>query len=137
MSVKTIISTESAPAAIGPYSQAVRVDKTVYCSGQIPLNPETMQVETQDFAAQAEQVFQNLKAVAEAAGGSCADFVKLNIYLTDLDNFARVNEVMQRYFSEPFPARAAVGVASLPLGVQVEVEGVMILGTVAAETYSY
>lgn len=137
MSAKTIISTESAPAAIGPYSQAVRVDNTVYCSGQIPLNPETMQVETQDFAEQAEQVFKNLQAVAEAAGGACSDFVKLNIYLTDLSNFAMVNEVMQRYFSVPFPARAAVGVASLPLGVQVEVEGVMILGTDAPEAYSY
>nr|CAA6810447.1 MAG: Bona fide RidA/YjgF/TdcF/RutC subgroup [uncultured Thiotrichaceae bacterium] len=133
MSEKTIIATESAPAAIGPYSQAVRVDKTVYCSGQIPLNPETMEVVSQDFAEQAEQVFNNLKAVAEAAGGSCQDFVKLNIYLTDLSNFATVNEAMKRYFNEPFPARAAVGVAALPLGVQVEVEGVMVLG----EGYTY
>lgn len=133
MSEKTIISTDSAPAAIGPYSQAVRVDSTVYCSGQIPLNPKTMKVESQDFAEQAEQVFKNLQAVAEAAGGSCADFVKLNIYLTDLSNFSAVNDAMKRYFSEPFPARAAVGVASLPLGVQVEVEGVMVLG----EGYSY
>ena len=128
MAEKTIISTESAPKAIGPYSQAVRADNTVYCSGQIPLNPETMKVESEDFEAQAEQVFSNLKAVAEAAGGSCADFVKLNIYLTDLSNFATVNTVMQRYFAEPYPARAAIGVASLPLGVQVEVEGVMVLG---------
>ncbi|MEZ5538045.1 MAG: RidA family protein [Thiolinea sp.] len=127
MSEKNIIATESAPAAIGPYSQAVRVDNTVYCSGQIPLNPETMTVETQDFAEQAEQVFKNLQAVAEAAGGSCKDFVKLNIYLTDLNNFAMVNQVMKRYFSEPFPARAAIGVASLPLGVQVEVEGIIVL----------
>lgn len=127
MSEKNIIATESAPAAIGPYSQAVRVDNTVYCSGQIPLNPETMTVETQDFAEQAEQVFKNLQAVAEAAGGSCKDFVKLNIYLTDLSNFSMVNEVMKRYFSEPFPARAAIGVASLPLGVQVEVEGIIVL----------
>jgi reactive intermediate/imine deaminase len=133
VSEKTIISTDSAPAAIGPYSQAVRVDSTVYCSGQIPLNPKTMKVESQDFAEQAEQVFKNLQAVAEAAGGSCADFVKLNIYLTDLSNFSAVNDAMKRYFSEPFPARAAVGVASLPLGVQVEVEGVMVLG----EGYSY
>ncbi len=133
MSERTIINTASAPAAIGPYSQAVRVDNTVYCSGQIPLNPETMQVETQDFAAQAEQVFSNLKAVAEAAGGSCQDFVKLNIYLTDLSHFALVNEAMKRYFNEPFPARAAIGVAALPLGVQVEVEGTMVLGT----EYSY
>lgn len=133
MSERTVIVTESAPAAIGPYSQAVRAGRTVYCSGQIPLNPATMKVETQDFAEQAEQVFKNLKAVAEAAGGSCQDFVKLNIYLTDLSNFAVVNEAMKRYFSEPFPARAAIGVAALPLGVQVEVEGVMVLG----EDYSY
>lgn len=129
MSEKNIIATEAAPAAIGPYSQAVRVDNTVYFSGQIPLNPETMQVVSEDFAAQAEQVFANLKAVAEAAGGSCRDFVKLNIYLTDLSNFALVNEAMQRYFDEPYPARAAIGVAALPLGVQVEVEGTMVLGT--------
>lgn len=133
MSERTIIATESAPAAIGPYSQAVRVDNVVYCSGQIPLDPTTMKVETQDFAEQAEQVFSNLKAVAEAAGGSCKDFVKLNIYLTDLTNFALVNEAMKRYFDEPFPARAAIGVAALPLGVQVEVEGTMVLGT----EYSY
>lgn len=127
MTEKTIISTEFAPAAIGPYSQAVKAGNTVYCSGQIPLNPATMKVEATDFAGQAEQVFKNLKAVAEAAGGSCADFVKLNVYLTDLSNFALVNEVMKRYFSAPFPARAAIGVASLPLGVMVEVEGVMVL----------
>ncbi len=127
MTEKTIISTEFAPAAIGPYSQAVKAGNTVYCSGQIPLNPTTMKVEATDFAGQAEQVFKNLKAVAEAAGGSCADFVKLNVYLTDLSNFALVNEVMKRYFSAPFPARAAIGVASLPLGVMVEVEGVMVL----------
>ncbi|MEZ5448344.1 MAG: RidA family protein [Thiolinea sp.] len=135
MSTRTIISTESAPKAIGPYSQAVRVDNTVYCSGQIPLNPASMKVETEVFAEQAEQVFSNLKAVAEAAGGSCQDFVKLNIYLTDLANFAQVNEVMQRYFQQPYPARAAIGVAALPLGVQVEVEGVMVLGS--NEAYSY
>ncbi len=133
MSERTIIATDSAPAAIGPYSQAVCVGQTVYCSGQIPLNPETMKLETQDFVEQAEQVFKNLKALAEAAGGSCRDFVKLNIYLTDLSNFAAVNEVMERYFSEPFPARAAVGVAALPLDVQVEIEGVLVLG----EGYSF
>ncbi len=133
MSERTIIATDSAPAAIGSYSQAVCVGQTVYCSGQIPLNPETMKLETQDFVEQAEQVFKNLKAVAEAAGGSCRDFVKLNIYLTDLSNFAAVNEVMKRYFSEPFPARAAVGVAALPLDVQVEIEGVLVLG----EGYSF
>ncbi len=124
---KTIISTPSAPAAIGPYSQAVRAGNTIYCSGQIPLNPISMKVEATDFAGQAEQVFSNLKAVAEAAGAGCQDFVKLNIFLTDLSNFATVNEVMQRYFTAPFPARAAIGVASLPLGVLVEVEGVIVL----------
>ncbi len=126
MTEKTIIATDNAPAAIGPYSQAVRVGDTIYFSGQIPLNPKTMKVESTDFAEQAEQVFKNLQAVAQAAGGDCSNFVKLNIYLTDLSNFALVNEVMKRYFSEPFPARAAVGVAALPLGVQVEVEGVMV-----------
>ena len=130
---RAAIATAAAPAAIGPYSQAVRTGNTVYCSGQIPLNPASMKVEAEDFAGQAEQVFKNLKAVAEAAGGSCADFVKLNIYLTDLGNFAAVNEVMQRYFSAPFPARAAIGVAALPLGVMVEVEGVLVL----SGAYSY
>lgn len=127
MTEKTIINTEHAPAAIGPYSQAVRVGNMVYCSGQIPLNPASMKVEAQDFEGQAEQVFKNLKAVAEAAGGSCANFVKLNIFLTDLSNFATVNDVMKRYFSAPFPARAAIGVASLPLNVMVEVEGIIAL----------
>ena len=127
MTAKSIIATASAPAAIGPYSQAVRAGNTVYCSGQIPLNPASMKVEAEDFEGQAEQVFKNLQAVAEAAGGSCQDFVKLNIYLTDLSNFATVNTVMKRYFAEPFPARAAIGVASLPLGVMVEVEGVIVL----------
>ncbi|SKA85907.1 reactive intermediate/imine deaminase [Thiothrix eikelboomii] len=129
MTDRVIIATTAAPAAIGPYSQAVRAGNTVYCSGQIPLNPDSMKVEAEDFAGQAEQVFKNLQAVAIAAGGSCKNFVKLNIYLTDLSHFATVNEVMKRYFSEPFPARAAVGVASLPLGVMVEVEGVLVLGS--------
>ena len=127
MTERTIVSTENAPSAIGPYSQAVTVGNTTYLSGQIPLNPETMKVETTDFAEQADQVFRNIKAVTEAAGGSPKDIVKLNIYLTDLSNFALVNEVMVRYFEAPFPARAAIGVASLPLGVQVEVEGVMVV----------
>lgn len=126
---KTIISTDKAPAAIGPYSQAVRVGDTVYCSGQIPLNPETMLVEATSFSEEAEQAFKNLLAVAEAAGGSSQDFVKLNIYLTDLDNFGAVNEVMMRYFEQPYPARAAVGISQLPKGVQVEVEGTMVLNT--------
>jgi reactive intermediate/imine deaminase len=127
MTEKTIVVTKDAPSAIGPYSQAVTAGNTTYISGQIPLNPETMKVETEDFAEQADQVFRNLKAVAEAAGGSVEDIVKLNIYLTDLSNFAMVNEVMVRYFKEPFPARAAVGISQLPLGVLVEVEGVMVV----------
>ena len=127
MTEKKFISTDQAPAAIGPYSQAVTAGNTTYLSGQIPLNPATMKVETEDFSEQADQVFRNIKAVTEAAGGSLKDIVKLNIYLTDLDNFASVNEVMVRYFDEPFPARAAVEISKLPLGVQVEVEGVMVV----------
>ena len=127
MTEKTIVQTHDAPAAIGPYSQAVRVGDTVYCSGQIPLDPVTMELVMDSFEAQAQRVFENLAAVAEAAGGSTADFVKLTIYLTDLANFAAVNEVMKRFFREPYPARAAVGVKALPKGVDVEVEGVMIL----------
>lgn len=133
MTEKVIIATENAPSAIGPYSQAVRVGNTVYCSGQIPLNPKTMEVEATTFEEEAEQAFKNLAAVAEAAGGSAKNFVKLNIYLTDLGNFGAVNEVMMRYFEEPYPARAAVGVAQLPKDVQVEVEGTMVL----PEDYSY
>lgn len=124
---RQIISTPKAPAAIGTYSQAVRVGATVYLSGQIGLDPVSMQLE-EGFEAQTVRVFENLKAVAEAAGGSLADVVKLTIYLTDLGNFAKVNEIMARYFSEPFPARAAVGVASLPRGAQVEADAVMVLG---------
>lgn len=124
---KTIISTEHAPAAIGTYSQAVRVENTVYLSGQIPLNPVTMEM-AEGFEQQAVQVFDNLKAVAEAAGGSLKDIVKLNIYLTDLDNFTTLNEVMGRYFSTPYPARAAVGVASLPRNSCVEMDAVLYLG---------
>ena len=124
---KTIISTENAPAAIGTYSQAVRVENTVYLSGQIPLNPATMEM-VEGFEQQTVQVFENLKAVAEAAGGSLSDIVKLNIFLTDLDNFAALNEVMGRYFSAPYPARAAVGVASLPRNSCVEMDAVLYLG---------
>lgn len=124
---KTIISTEHAPAAIGTYSQAVRVDNTVYLSGQIPLNPATMEL-VEGFEQQTVQVFENLKAVAEAAGGSLNDIVKLNIYLTDLGNFATLNEIMGRYFSAPYPARAAVGVASLPRNACVEMEAILHLG---------
>lgn len=124
---KTIISTENAPAAIGTYSQAVRVENTVYLSGQIPLNPATMEM-VEGFEQQTVQVFENLKAVAEAAGGSLSDIVKLNIFLTDLGNFAALNEVMGRYFSAPYPARAAVGVASLPRNSCVEMDAIMYLG---------
>ena len=124
---KTIISTDKAPAAIGTYSQAVRVDHTVYLSGQIGLDPASMQM-VEGIDAQIVRVFDNLKAVAEAAGGSLSDTVKLNVYLTDLGNFAKVNEVMAQYFSQPYPARAAVGVASLPRGAQVEADAVLVLG---------
>ena len=124
---KTIISTANAPAAIGTYSQAVRVGDTVYLSGQIGLNPASMQM-VDGIDAQIVRVFDNLKAVAEAAGGSLADLVKLNVYLTDLANFAKVNEVMAHYCSEPYPARAAVGVKELPRGALVEADGVLHLG---------
>lgn len=125
---KTVIHTEQAPAAIGAYSQAVKAGNTVYLSGQIPLVPETMQlVSDSDFEAQAHQVFKNLRAVCEAAGGSLDDMVKVNAYLTDLNHFAVFNRVMEQYFSQPFPARAAVGVASLPRGALVEAEGVLVL----------
>ena len=123
---KTIISSPKAPAAIGTYSQAVRVGDTVYLSGQLGLAPATMQL-SDGIDAQVIRVFENLKAVAEAAGGSLADIVKLNVYLTDLGNFAKVNEAMATYFAEPFPARAAVGVAALPRGGLVEADGVMVL----------
>ncbi len=125
--MKTIIATDRAPAAIGTYSQAVRVGNTVYLSGQIGLDPASMQL-TEGIEAQIHQVFANLAAVAEAAGGSLADVVKLNVYLTDLAHFAKVNEIMAQYFTQPYPARAAVGVASLPRGALVEADGVMELG---------
>ncbi len=124
---RMIISTPNAPAAIGTYSQAVRAGDTVYVSGQIGLDPASMQM-VEGFEAQTVRVFDNLKAVAEAAGGSLADAVKLNIYLTDLSNFAKVNEIMARYFSEPYPARAAVGVKELPRGALVEADAVLVLG---------
>jgi len=123
---RKIISTTSAPAAIGIYSQAVQVDKTIYLSGQIPLDPRTMQL-AEGIEAQIVQVFENLKAVAEAAGASLNDAVKLNIYLTDLSNFAKVNEVMARYVVEPFPARAAVGVKELPRGSLVEADAILVI----------
>ena len=124
---RTIISTTQAPSAIGTYSQAVRVGDTVYLSGQIGLDPASMNL-LDGVDAQIVRVFDNLKAVAEAAGGSLADVVKLNVYLTDLANFVKVNEVMKSYFSEPFPARAAVGVASLPRNALVEADAVMVIG---------
>ena len=124
---KTIISTDLAPAAIGTYSQAVRVADTVYLSGQIGLDPATMQL-VDGIDTQIVRVFDNLKAVVEAAGGSLADVVKLNVFLTDLGHFAKVNEAMARYFSTPFPARAAIGVAALPRGALVEADGVVVLG---------
>jgi reactive intermediate/imine deaminase len=125
--LKEIISTDKAPQAIGTYSQAVRVDRTVYLSGQIPLSPETMALVEGDIKDQIVQVFENLQAVAEAAGGTFADFAKLNVYLTDLAHFPLVNEIMGRYFREPYPARAAVGVAALPKGALVEIDGIMCL----------
>ncbi|HSN64558.1 MAG: RidA family protein [Azonexus sp.] len=124
---KTIIATHNAPSAIGTYSQAVRVGDTVYMSGQIGLDPATMQM-VDGIDAQIVRVFENLKAVAEAAGGSLADVVKLNVFLTDLANFARVNETMATFFSAPFPARAAVGVKELPRGALVEADAVMYVG---------
>jgi len=127
MSNKSVIQTENAPQAIGPYSQAVKAGDTVYLSGQIPLDPATMDVVPGDFAAKTRQVFENLKAVCEAAGGELKDIVKLNIYMTDLANFTTVNEIMATYFQEPYPARAAVGVAALPKDVPVEMEAVMVL----------
>lgn len=125
---RTTIQTDAAPRAIGTYSQAVRHGTTVYLSGQIPLVPETMELIAGDMEAQIRRVFDNLAAVAAAAGGSLADVVKLNIYLTDLGHFTLVNTVMARYFSEPYPARAAVGVASLPKGARVEMDAIMELG---------
>ena len=127
MSVRTTINTEKAPEAIGTYSQAVKVGGTIYLSGQIPLVPESMSIVEGDFRAQAHQVFKNLTAVCEAAEGSLQDIVKLNIYLTDLDNFTTVNEVMSQYFHKPYPARAAIGVGQLPKGASIEADGVMVI----------
>lgn len=124
---KTPINTKAAPAAIGPYSQAIRSGDTVYLSGQIPLDPASGEVIEGDFADLTRRVFDNLSAVAEAAGGHLDDIVKLNVFLTDLSNFAVVNELMAARFSEPYPARAAVQVAALPKGVPVEMDAVMVL----------
>ena len=125
---REIISTDKAPQAIGTYSQAVKVGTTVYISGQIPLIPETMELLNASVEEQIHQVFKNLAAITEAAGGSFADIAKLNVFLTDLSNFATVNQVMAEYFTEPYPARAAIGVAELPKGAAVEMDAVMELG---------
>jgi len=125
---KEIIHTDKAPKAIGTYSQAVRVNDTVYLSGQIPLSPETMDLVQGDMEAEIRRVFENLREVAFAAGGDMADLVKLNVFLTDLGDFPLVNKVMAEYFSEPYPARAAVGVSALPKGAAVEMDAVMVLG---------
>lgn len=122
---KHVIQTKEAPAAVGPYSQAVRHGDIVFLSGQIPLDPKTMKVVDGDIADHVHRVFKNLQAVCEAAGSGLDGIVKLNVYLTDLGNFATVNEIMKTYFEEPYPARAAVGVAALPLGVDVEMEAVL------------
>ena len=124
---RQIISTDQAPQAIGTYSQAVRVGDTVYLSGQIPLVPASMELVEGDMASQIRQVFENLRAVAEAAGGGLQDLVKLNVFLTDLGHFPLVNQVMADYFQEPYPARAAVGVAALPKGAAVEMDAVLVL----------
>jgi reactive intermediate/imine deaminase len=122
------IHTPDAPQAIGPYSQAVRAGDTVYLSGQIPLDPKSMQLVSGEIEAEIRQVFENLKAVAVAAGGSLANAVKVNVFLTDLSHFAKVNEIMASYCSQPYPARAAIGVAQLPRGARVEIECVLYLG---------
>ncbi len=127
MSERRIIQTEQAPAAIGTYSQAVAVGSQVFLSGQIALDPSTMELVGGDIDAQIEQVFRNLAAVAEAAGGSLRDVVKLNVFLVDLAHFPRVNEIMARHFAQPYPARAAIGVAALPKGAAVEMDAVLIL----------
>lgn len=125
---RQIIHTDDAPAAIGPYSQAVKIGSTVYLSGQIPLDPKTMTMVNATIEDEAHQVFKNLRAVCVAAGGGLGDIAKLNIFLTDLGHFATVNEIMVQYFAAPFPARAAIGVASLPRGARIEADAVMVLG---------
>lgn len=124
---RQIIHTDQAPAAIGTYSQAVKCGKTVYLSGQIPLDPKTMQLHNQTVETEIHQVFRNLRAVAEAAGGGLMDVAKLNVYLTDLGHFPKVNEIMAEYFQQPYPARAAIGVASLPRGARVEADAILVL----------
>lgn len=124
---RKVIHTDRAPGAIGPYSQALKIENTVYLSGQIPLDPQTMEIVDGGFAMQAVQVIENLAAVSEAAGGSLADVVKLNVFLTDLSRFAEINTIMENYFTSPFPARAAVQVAALPRGAEVEIDAVMVV----------
>ena len=133
---KRIISTEKAPAAVGTYSQAVAITGgvTIYLSGQIPLVPETMEVIEGGIENEIHQIFKNLSAVCEEAGGGLNDIVKLNIFLTDLNNFALLNEIMATYFKQPYPARAAIGIKELPKGVSVEMDGVMVLNS---DQYSY
>ncbi|HWO99031.1 MAG TPA: RidA family protein [Methylococcus sp.] len=125
---RDVVCTDRAPKAIGTYSQAVRTGHTVYLSGQIPLDPATMELVPGGVEARIRRVFENLRAVAEAAGGSLDDIVKLNVFLTDLSHFPLVNEIMAHYFREPYPARAAIGVASLPRGAEVEMDAVLVLG---------
>ena len=127
MTNKAVIHTDNAPAAIGTYSQAVKVNNTVYLSGQIPLDPQTMELIDGDIKASIRQVFDNLNAVCAASGGDLGNIVKLNIFLTDLSNFTAVNEVMAEYFQQPFPARAAIGVNELPKGAQVEMDGIVVI----------
>jgi reactive intermediate/imine deaminase len=124
---KAVIHTDKAPAAIGTYSQAVKVNNTVYLSGQIPLIPETMELIEGDISVQIRQVFDNLSEVCAASGGDLSNIVKLNIFLTDLSNFATVNQVMGEYFQQPYPARAAIGVSELPKGAQVEMDGILVI----------
>ena len=124
---RAFIHTDSAPAAIGTYSQAVKVNNTVYLSGQIPLDPQTMELASDEISDQVSQVFRNLAAVCAASGGDLSNIVKLNIFLTDLSHFPIVNEIMGQYFNEPYPARAAIGVRALPKGSQVEIDGILVI----------
>jgi len=127
MANKAVIQTNQAPGAIGTYSQAIKINNTVYLSGQIPLDPEKMTLVSENIDDQINQVFLNLRAVCEAAGGDLSNIVKLNIFLTDLDHFSIVNEIMSQYFTEPYPARAAIGIKSLPKGSKVEMDGVVVI----------
>jgi reactive intermediate/imine deaminase len=124
---RAFIHTDSAPAAIGTYSQAVKVNNTVYLSGQIPLDPQTMELASEEISGQVSQVFRNLAAVCAASGGDLSNIVKLNIFLTNLSHFPIVNEIMGQYFNEPYPARAAIGVRALPKGSQVEMDGILVI----------